>query len=264
MKFMTLTLMSVLVTLSGCSTSEIQLKKNEDAINFSKRVIKGNSSALGKLVASAMTKTTQKSSYTYFTGETIPLNNDINGIRTQFATHCSSVGGKFEGGACKKIGSNDTVLYFVNLKHTGKIYNTTTYGAVKHVGISTISPKKGLNDPAYRKAIRDLGYISPTHEKLINRLDQQLANKKSEMRQRVLNEKLDRHNRELPYKKKIGAKICTVRDNINYIGYVERIAEEKVQIRISHAHVVNYPSMSPGGFKPSIIWANVSIWNLCE
>jgi hypothetical protein len=66
----------------------------------------------------------------------------------------------------------------------------------------------------------------------------------------------------------IGAKICqdafTRIGNIIRIGYVERLAESKAQIRVAHAHLRGAPTLSPGGFRPEIIWDHLSKWYLCE
>lgn len=66
----------------------------------------------------------------------------------------------------------------------------------------------------------------------------------------------------------IGARVCldkaTSAGYVTYTGYVENIAPSKAQVRISHAHYTNAPSLSPGGFKPTIIWDTLQGWHLCE
>ena len=78
--------------------------------------------------------------------------------------------------------------------------------------------------------------------------------------------------KNLPLMRKIGAKICqpgTVnvgqeQMRVVSVGYVEGIADEKVQIRISSAYFEKHPNLSPGGFTPSIIWDNPMNWDLCK
>lgn len=68
----------------------------------------------------------------------------------------------------------------------------------------------------------------------------------------------------LPLVRKIGSRICKGQDGVMYLGYVESLADEKVQIRISEAHLINNRNVSPGGFSPSIIWDSPMNWDLCE
>lgn len=92
-------------------------------------------------------------------------------------------------------------------------------------------------------------------------LQQRLAQRSTEIAQRA--EALRRQN--LPLIRKIGARICQSRgDGFVYVGYVEGLADEKVQIRVAEAHVSWNPNMHPGNFSPSIIWDSPMQWNLCE
>ena len=76
---------------------------------------------------------------------------------------------------------------------------------------------------------------------------------------------LERRKNNLPLVRKIGTRICQDQgDGVIYTGYVERLAEEKVQIRISSAFFKAVPSSSPKGFTPSIIWDSPMNWDLCE
>ncbi len=68
--------------------------------------------------------------------------------------------------------------------------------------------------------------------------------------------------------RRIGAKVCqnvsTQISQVTRIGYVERLAESKAQIRVAHAHLRGAPNLTPGGFQPQIIWDRLSNWYLCE
>lgn len=78
--------------------------------------------------------------------------------------------------------------------------------------------------------------------------------------------------KNLPLKRKIGAKICQTgtvnvgkeQMRVVSVGYVEGITDEKIQIRISSAHFEKYPNLSPGGFLQSIAWDNPMNWDLCQ
>ena len=76
---------------------------------------------------------------------------------------------------------------------------------------------------------------------------------------------LERRKRELPAVRRIGARICQERDRgVVYVGYVEGMTEEKVQIRIADAIFPGAPGVKPAGFTPTIIWESPLQWDLCE
>jgi len=67
-----------------------------------------------------------------------------------------------------------------------------------------------------------------------------------------------------PLVRKIGAHICKEQGAIVYAGYVEQIADDKVQIRVASAAMKQNRQASPAGFQPNIIWDSPSNWDLCE
>ncbi|WP_303285327.1 hypothetical protein [Marinobacter sp. SS8-8] len=67
--------------------------------------------------------------------------------------------------------------------------------------------------------------------------------------------------------REIGARICRVeegRSGVVYVGYVERIAESKVQIRVANSYFKDATYSRPAGFEPSIIWDYPANWQRCE
>jgi pyridoxine 5'-phosphate synthase PdxJ len=67
--------------------------------------------------------------------------------------------------------------------------------------------------------------------------------------------------------KTIGAKICRTEIDsysIRYIGFIERVSGDKIQIRVSGAHLLHSPSLRPSGFQPTIIWDYPENWEPCE
>jgi hypothetical protein len=85
--------------------------------------------------------------------------------------------------------------------------------------------------------------------------------------ERARQNKLAAMQRNLP-KRSIGARICVDRaldiGVVTYVGYVENVAAEKVQIRVNQAFFRSSPSLSPGGFQPMIVWDYPDDWRLCE
>ena len=70
----------------------------------------------------------------------------------------------------------------------------------------------------------------------------------------------------LPLVRKIGARVCQsdTRTGWVQVGYIEGLADEKVQIRIADIHLLKDEHIHPGGFRQSIIWDSPTNWDLCE
>ncbi len=68
----------------------------------------------------------------------------------------------------------------------------------------------------------------------------------------------------LAAKRKIGARLCRQEGLSTVIGYVEALADEKVQIRISESYLTKMPGYQAGDFQQRIIWDYPDNWLLCE
>jgi|GEM_PF-6899227 len=72
---------------------------------------------------------------------------------------------------------------------------------------------------------------------------------------------------QLPQIQQIGASICKDVNSrlgkIRYFGYVEGVANTRIQIRVADAHIVG-TTLSPGGFQSSIIWDEALNWLPCQ
>lgn len=64
--------------------------------------------------------------------------------------------------------------------------------------------------------------------------------------------------------RKIGARVCKSVANVSYVGFVEGMSNEKIQIRVSDAYILGAPNARPSDFSPSIIWENHLAWEACE
>lgn len=75
----------------------------------------------------------------------------------------------------------------------------------------------------------------------------------------------EQRQRDLPMIRTVGAHVCQEAGRgIIYSGYVERLTDDKVQIRIAEAYFKGNPSLRPGGFIPTTIWASPMQWDLCN
>lgn len=96
---------------------------------------------------------------------------------------------------------------------------------------------------------------------------------------------IERRKQNLSKVNKIGARICQDRSakagsryNLNYVyvGFVEALAEDKVQIRVTDAiakasvpnpyasGITSSKSTRPDDFSPAVIWDSPLNWDLCE
>ncbi|MDO8990073.1 MAG: hypothetical protein Q7U91_10620 [Sideroxyarcus sp.] len=75
---------------------------------------------------------------------------------------------------------------------------------------------------------------------------------------------LERRRQNLPLIRKVGARICQLQGQILYIGFVESLADEKLQIRVADAVVNENHNVHLGDFAPSVVWDSPLNWDLCE
>lgn len=114
---------------------------------------------------------------------------------------------------------------------------------------------------------KSLGYLHPIeNNEFVSDQDflniQLAAQKKSASKAKAV---IEQRQRDQALIRKIGARVCQDRGNgITNVGYVEKVTEEKVQIRIADAHYNGDSNIHPSGFSPSIIWDSPMQWDLCN
>src|SRR5471032_1039154 len=65
--------------------------------------------------------------------------------------------------------------------------------------------------------------------------------------------------------RKVGARVCQEGDrDIIYTGYVEKVADDKLQIRIAEVHFKGSLSLHPSGFTATTVWESPMQWDLCR
>ncbi|MHB1117784.1 hypothetical protein [Sideroxydans sp.] len=75
---------------------------------------------------------------------------------------------------------------------------------------------------------------------------------------------IERRRQNIPWMKKVGARICQAQGYILYTGFVESFTDEKLQIRVAEARMRDNPQWAPGDFQPHIVWDSPLNWDLCE
>ncbi|MBU1776190.1 MAG: hypothetical protein KJ899_06080 [Gammaproteobacteria bacterium] len=74
----------------------------------------------------------------------------------------------------------------------------------------------------------------------------------------------ERRQQQLPLVRKVGAKICQLKGQLLYIGFVESFTDDKIHIRTVDAVVNENRNAHLTSFRPSIIWDSPLNWDLCE
>ena len=177
----------------------------------------------------------------------------------KFADICSTRGGVFIGDFCIKSVENDEVLFMAKIR----VLKTCDFGTE----VQVIEPTGSIKAIAYVEKLRSLGYKTiEDREKLkLDRVKQKgVADAVLLQRQRDNEFEFNRRTALLPQMRKIGAKVCKNQDGNTYVGYVENISDEKLQIRVNNAYVTRVPAYSPANFKPEIIWDYPMMWDLCN
>jgi hypothetical protein len=75
---------------------------------------------------------------------------------------------------------------------------------------------------------------------------------------------IERRRQNLPLMTKQGAKLCQVQGQIRYVGFVETVTDDKVQIRVVEGMFNDNNGYALANFKPQIIWDSPLNWDLCE
>jgi hypothetical protein len=149
--------------------------------------------------------------------------------------------------------------------------NSRTLGIVKKAKDSSVTTNPALRNLYDRLLSVANAHVSEGHNSDIeasrvaereNQRAFERARLQKQRDQQIANEQLNQQ------KRKTGARVCKNEPGrfgeITYVGYVERTATDKVQIRVAHAHLKNSPTIQPAGFSPTIIWARPASWDLCE
>lgn len=278
MKHSNFLLVSFFFIIGGCSSSNSTIAppitSKISVIGFTKELISNSQASgdkvLNKLIsgASAIGRMTGKSKiiddgngelikhrdYSKYSAKwIISTRSKFPSLKKTYAGLCDKKGGYFRNDACLSYKKDEVLFYAKTQNNSHDMYAYVTIIEPNH-----------SSSPAYLAALKSTGYRSELDVAVESVRQKKKQKAKIAEQQRKYKQELERQNFERPLIRKIGSKICKVRGSINYIGYVERIAGDRVQIRISHAHFVNSYSSSPGSFKEHIIWDNPNNWHICK
>lgn len=246
--------------LSGCAQQHVLATGEETSvIEFSKRMRIDMSSKLDKLITRLRGTTTESDGYREYTTTFFPIEGNAPGIRYSWNSFCESIHGTYANGSCED--TTGKVLFY------SKLWETGVYGSgYPQFRIYVIEPTTDYNN--FLTAAKKQGYKTRTEvaraetNRLREKENQQIAQRLQEQER----ERQKIYNHEAIIRSGVGSKVChdNPRQQHVYIGYVERIENNRVKISVQFAHLRGAPSISPGGFRSHEIWAQQPHdWAIC-
>jgi len=249
------------VALSGCTTNPpetVRPDETKSAIEYTKILSKASSYALDVLLVNLGNETLSSSEYIVFKTWWCPQNAGVNStddVIQKYSQLCYVKGGIYIYPFCRNRSSNDEILFY------SSVINSRKCTSIQTAEVVVIEPTGSRTAENYIRALRSAGYATTDEIKQRNQVAETIRNQI-----RIENERTK--ERDAVLMKNIGTRICqndrSSRIDLTYIGFVERVEDSKIQIRIVQAQIGKMPGMQPGGFQPSIIWDYPDNWYVCE
>lgn len=239
-------------TVTGCAQySVLASDTDKTAVAFTQRMAVGMSNKLDKLITPMLGSKNHFNGYETYKVHFFPIEGGISGVNESWSSYCEKIGGHFLNQACEdKEG---------NLLFLAKAGQTKGYG----ISISVIEPT-GEADWNFRIAAEQAGYKTRgQRQQHKDALAIQQFNRSLKI------EKRRSMNAKAILESGIGSQVCKdqngdgVNANLTFIGFVERIENERIKVSVQFAQYTSAPNMSPGGFQPQDIWSQPGDWYLC-
>lgn len=251
-------MLAAAMVLAGCaSSSRRQAEPENSAIRFTRALEKSTSPpGLTRVLAgatSSMVASQSGSGYRMLVDDWCPTDDSGSGpelVNRKYQAFCRQQYGHYDDGACHDPMNSDKVIFFVKIEATPNCH--TVQGA----RVTVIEPTSGLLDPSYLNVLRAHGVKTST-DLALDRVeaDERDARRRAEQEQRL---------RDVPLIRKIGTRVCQNTGQFIYVGFVEGMTDDKVQIRISEALLSTNTFVSVPDFHERIIWDAPVNWSLCD
>ncbi len=239
--------------LSACVTTSKLVKPSDtnSVVEFTEKLQSSTSAGLDAAITWAAREQKNYRGFVKLDTYWCPRHKEVYGTQAvirEYEKFCAAKGGNYSRSFCVSNADQDTVLFYAkitNPRNKCEHYETAQ--------VTVLEPTGDKTNNYYMRALRQHGFKTTA--------DIENAKKyiKEQARQNAL-----QLERDMPMMKKIGTKICKDERRYTHVGYVERVAEEKIQIRVANIHMKGRPNLQPGGFTPSIIWDYPQNWHVCE
>lgn len=187
---------------------------------------------------------------------------------------CARLGGVYQRPLC--MDPNEDIAIFVADTQDTPASSRLCNRELEDFEVVAVEPVPTVQRRKFTTLINKFGYKTKSTIEAEagqrRKAEQEQLKMRMELQASLLEEQRQKKLKNLPLIRKFGAEICqrgTVRVGYEQmtvvtVGYVEGISDNKVQIRVSRSYFESSPSVSPGGFSPSIIWDDPMNWDLCR
>lgn len=242
--------MLTISVLTGCALTHVDATDEDtSAVEFSERLVKGMVNKLDKLVTPLGARKSETEYYRSYHNSFFPISGGEQGVLASLSSYCVKAGGSFRQGACEN--STSELLFYAKVEYTG------TYSGNRETTMTVIEPINRNNVEFVEKA-RELGYETAEEQFVKRQRAGENAKLQYEATQRIKNQEAQRI-----LESGRGSKICKVEGNYVYVGFVNDISGDNIQIAVQNIHLKGAPNIRPGGFKPHVTWGAPKDWYIC-
>ena len=244
----------IILLTAGCVTNSKLIKPSDtnSIVEYTKKLKSDTSSGLDAAVVSLSISEEIKKYNDHITYKNwwCPRHKEVygkNGVINQYNNFCNQKGGRYNPPFCVSRNNSDDVLFYAQVTNSRKCS-----GKYETADVSIIEPTGKRDSKRYMHALRMAGFKTSAD------LNKARSNARiNELRNAA------QQKRDAVKMRNIGTKICK-KGRYIHVGFIERVATEKIQIRVANIHLPGRPDIQPGGFSPSIIWDYPQNWYVCE
>lgn len=182
--------------------------------------------------------------------------NSVWDVRNQYRKFCAAHGGKYDRPFCRSSANPDDVLFTMSLIKSHKCAGNYP---TAHVIIA--EPTGSHFAPGYIEHLRKSDYKTIAEIEVGKRVEQDRVRKRHYAAR-------EKEKQDAVLKKQMGTRVCkdvfSRTSNLTYVGYIEKVTDLKIQIRISDALIRGRQILRPDGFQSSVVWDYPLNWYVCE
>lgn len=269
MKIINILLLSLLVTIAGCTSTSSGTKLDReqytviDIVNEFKNESQQGFSLYDLYDPSGLNPGFTKKGYGYSAYQRwwcTKTPDAISNLKNRIKNHCELKSGQFSNDWCH---TENGALFRAKLGQADLVEPRTATPFCKsghELGVLAVTSEDQTDMKTWNDwIVTELSYRTPTQISEQQELSEKEAVKKIEA------EKLSMDaNAKAILHSGIGTKICQRQGNIEYVGFVEDIVNGKLKVLLSDAFYKTSRSIRPNGFQQKLIWDVPRNWTPCS
>lgn len=182
--------------------------------------------------------------------------SNLRDVRSQYIGFCASLGGTYDRPFCRNSANPDDVLFTMTMINPQKCAGNSPTARVV-----VAEPTGSHFASGYLEMLRKSGFKS------VGAIEEEKRKEQEQARERDFAAR-EKAKRDAVLKKQVGTRVCKDAyggtSYITYVGYIEKVADPKIQIRISDALIRGKQVLRPDGFQSSVVWDFPLNWYVCE